>query len=76
MLNAIDAAHGNLGRLTLDVSREPRPDADLLLTFHMDDPDDDTASIYLMPDGQEVWLCGWLLWYFRGKPSQLAVTIN
>ena len=35
------------------------------------DPVDITASIYIDPQGQEVWMCKWLTWYFGSAPENL-----
>ena len=46
----------------------------LKLTYQEDDPLDLSASIYFDPQLRTVWLCGWLPWYFQGKPAHLYVT--
>ena len=51
-------------------------DGALKLTYDQDDPWDQSASHYFDPDLQTVWLCGWLPWYFGGKPEYLYVTTH
>lgn len=41
--------------------------------YEGDDTWDQTASIYVDPNGKTVWLCGWLLWFFGYKPEALWI---
>ena len=42
--------------------------------YEGDDTWDQTASIYIDPAGQTIWLCGWLPWYFGYKPENLWIS--
>ena len=41
--------------------------------YYQDDPFDVSASHYYWGD-HLIWLCGWLPWYFDGKPETLYFT--
>ena len=48
--------------------------ATLKIWYEGDDTWDQTASIYIDPAGQTIWLCGWLPWYFGYKPENLWIS--
>ena len=62
-------------KVKLTVTTHP-VDGAMKLTYQEDDALDQSASVYFDPDLQTVWLCGWLPWYFGGKPEYLYVTTH
>ncbi len=75
MTKQLDELADGADKLSLTVTTYP-VDGALKLWLEGDDALDQTASIYVDPDGNTVWLCGWLLWYFNHKPTNLFITKN
>ena len=69
----LDALADGSNSIWLTISTEPIEGA-MKIWLEGHDPLDMSASIYIDPNGEEIWLCKWNQWYFGEKKENLWIS--